>query len=67
MEWRALAALGERLIKVGREEDARRHFARALTLIEQTAATIDDVALRHLYLVAPEVEALRLRTRAGAL
>jgi tetratricopeptide (TPR) repeat protein len=67
MEWRALAALGERLVKVGREDDARKHFARAITLVEETAATIDDAALRHLYLIAPQVEELRRHTSAGAL
>jgi tetratricopeptide (TPR) repeat protein len=67
MRWRAIAALGERLVKAGRDEDARHLFAQALTIVEETAATIGDAALRHLYLISAPVERLRARTSAGAL
>jgi tetratricopeptide (TPR) repeat protein len=67
MRWRAIAALGERLVKAGRDDDARHLFAQALTIVEETAATIGDAALRHLYLISAPVERLRARTNAGAL
>jgi tetratricopeptide (TPR) repeat protein len=67
IEWQALAAASRRAHAAGNEDEAQQLSQRALGIAEQIADGIGDAALRHLYLIAPEIEDLRRRTSAGAL
>jgi tetratricopeptide (TPR) repeat protein len=66
MESMALAASADLAQAMGREDEARRHATAALVIIDESAATITDAAVRHMYLISPQVERLRQHAQAGA-
>jgi tetratricopeptide (TPR) repeat protein len=66
LEWQALAAAADHASASGDAHGAGTLSAQALEVVEQLASSIDDAALRHLYLIAEPVERLRTRVNAGA-
>jgi tetratricopeptide (TPR) repeat protein len=66
VEWQALAASADRRIAAGRDDEARSQFALAFGIVQQLAQSIDDPALRHMYLIADPVERLRREARSAA-
>ena len=66
LEWMALAAEAERAQAAGRDDEARERAGEALAIVEELAATVDDAAVRHMFLISEPVEQLRQHTQAGA-
>jgi tetratricopeptide (TPR) repeat protein len=66
LESMALSAQAELLFAAGREGEARTRASDALAIIDELAATIDDAAIRHMYLISEPIEKLRQRAQAGA-
>jgi tetratricopeptide (TPR) repeat protein len=66
LESMALAAQAELLLAAGREDSARERASAALAIIDELAATINDAAVRHMYLISEPVERLRQHAQTGA-
>jgi class 3 adenylate cyclase/tetratricopeptide (TPR) repeat protein len=66
LEWMALAALADLAHAGGHDDEARAHASQALEVVDELAATIDDAAVRHMYLISEPVEQLRQHAQAGA-
>jgi tetratricopeptide (TPR) repeat protein len=66
IEWQIHAASADRRLAAGRDDEARSLFALAFGIVQQLALTIEDPALRHMYLISDRVERLRREARTAA-
>jgi class 3 adenylate cyclase/tetratricopeptide (TPR) repeat protein len=66
LEWMALAARAELAQAAGRGDEARASAGEALAIVQELASTINDAAIRHMYLISESVERLRQHAQAGA-
>jgi hypothetical protein len=66
LEWQIHAASADRRLAAGRDDEARSLFALAFGIVQQLAMTIDDPALRHMYLISDRIERLRREARSAA-
>jgi tetratricopeptide (TPR) repeat protein len=66
LEWQTLRAMADRRVAAGRDDEARTWYALAFGIVQQLAQTIDDAALRHMYLIADPIEGLRKQARTTA-
>jgi tetratricopeptide (TPR) repeat protein len=66
IEWQVHAASADRRLAAGRDDEARSLFALAFGIVQQLALTIEDPALRHMYLISDRVERLRREARTAA-
>jgi tetratricopeptide (TPR) repeat protein len=57
--WQTHYGLGLLLEKQGNLQEAREHYAEAITLTEATASKLDDASLKNALLTAPETKAMR--------
>jgi class 3 adenylate cyclase/tetratricopeptide (TPR) repeat protein len=65
IEWRALAALASLRVMQGRPKDAAQPARRAVTLVDEMAATLTEERLRRALTEAPALQELRAMARAG--
>jgi tetratricopeptide (TPR) repeat protein len=66
LEWMALAVAADQALAAGREDEARERASEALAIAQELASTINDAAVRHVFLISEPVERLRKHAQAGA-
>ena len=59
LQWQTHYGLGLLLEKQGNLQEAREHYAEAVTLTEATASKLNDTSLKNALLTAPETKAMR--------